>query len=74
MEAHFNHFIKCTYRPCYRGIFNFVIKPFLNDVILVEKVLKTDIILENKGNVYIMEDGVKLFSALYVYLTMVASP
>tara|TARA_B100000315_G_scaffold222710_1_gene226927 strand:+ start:53 stop:475 length:423 start_codon:yes stop_codon:yes gene_type:complete len=72
MEAYLSHFIECEYRPCYWTIYKSILIPFLDDIDVVKKVLKSDVIKEkDKDDVYIDTDGVKMYFDLYLHLCKV---
>ena len=81
MEYFLIHFIECHWRACWRTMYQDVIKPYLNDVELVKKVLKSDAIIlkdsPHKEYVVHVEDynlrenpneTMKIYPQLYMYL------
>ena len=72
MEEYLRHFIDCYWGTCYNTLYRSVIKPHLDDVQIVENVLKSDLI-ELRENTLISKDGVKLYYDLYLHLYNVKS-
>jgi len=86
MEYYLYHFIDCTYWRCFRDMFNDVIKPHLDDIELLKRVLKSDIIIlrstSNPNTVIHMipvenrehpDDIIKIYKELYDWLIRVDS-
>ena len=71
MEGYLTHYIECSYRPCYHTIYTEIIAPHLDDVNVLKKVLKSDVIDESNGNVWKDADGHKMYSELFAYLSLV---
>ena len=88
MEAYLSHFIECEYRPCYWTIYKSILIPYLDDIDVVKKVLKSDVIIlkDSPHSEYIVhvepleirespspKECMKLYPDLYYHLKDVES-
>jgi hypothetical protein len=67
------HFISCTWGAHYNTMFKELIIPFLDDEILLDSILRTNII-KDKSNVLFGKTGAKIYPELLSYLSRVHSP
>jgi hypothetical protein len=63
MEQIVYHYIDCTWGACYSMKFKELIKPYLDDVALLDKILRSSKI-KDKPNVIIGKSGAKVFDRL----------
>ena len=83
MEEYLRHFIDCNWGACYNTLYRSVIKPHLDDIEVVKKVLKSDVIIlkDSPHSEYIVhveplairespnpEECMKLYPQLYYHL------
>lgn len=68
MEAILRHYIGCTWGVCYNTKFNELIKPYFDDVELLDKILRADII-KDRANVITGKSGARIFDSLLFELS-----
>jgi hypothetical protein len=66
------HYIECSWAPCYMTAFNYIIKDYLDDSVLLDEVLKSETIKETE-NIVQSTSGAKIFPNLYEDLRKVKS-
>jgi hypothetical protein len=73
MEAILVHYIGCTWGACYNTKFKELIKPYFDDVQLLDKILRSDLIKE-RPNVQKGRSGARIFDSLLFQLRQCESP
>jgi hypothetical protein len=63
MEPILVHYIGCTWGACYNTKFRELIKPYLDNVLLLDRILRSDVI-KDKGNVQKGRSGARIFDSL----------
>lgn len=63
MEGILRHYISCNWGACYNTKFKELVQPYLDDVELLDSVLRSDTI-EDRDNVIRGKSGAKIFPAL----------
>ncbi len=63
MDKILEHYISCTWGVCYNAKFKDLIQPYLDDVGLLDKVLRSSLI-KNKPNVIVGRTGARIFERL----------
>lgn len=74
MGNYFSHFITCTWGSHYNTLFKKFIFWYLDDLNIIKKVLKSDVIDPNKGETEASKNGYKMFWELYKYLMRIPHP
>ena len=63
MEKILEHYIVCTWGACYNTKFKELIQPYFDDVKLLDKILRSDLIKEG-ANVSVGKTGARIFDHL----------
>lgn len=72
MGNYLAHFIECNWGAHYNTLYNEFILHYLDDLNILKKVLKSDVVREN-GNLIVSKNGYKMFWELYCRLKKAAN-